>query len=214
MKAITIHQPYASLIMAGVKRYETRSRNTRIRGRIAIHAGSKDPYQVLKELPDDVREKIIGIQKASGINQLPMGAIIGTVELVNVVPVENLWGKTTPEEIYLGDFTRGRYAYVLREPDIFDEPIPAKGAQGWWTWGVDYKQEKMKKRLGAYGQGEDIRPITLDEISNVKLYNAKGLSIDQLAEIFKRSQYLIADIIDGKYDCIIIDDFVGAGRKQ
>lgn len=39
MKAITILQPYASLIVAGAKQYETRSWDTPYRGIIAIHAG-------------------------------------------------------------------------------------------------------------------------------------------------------------------------------
>ena len=39
MKALTIYQPYAALIAAGGKRYETRSWKTSYRGPIAIHAG-------------------------------------------------------------------------------------------------------------------------------------------------------------------------------
>ena len=38
MKAITIWQPWASLLVSGRKRYETRSWATSYRGPIAIHA--------------------------------------------------------------------------------------------------------------------------------------------------------------------------------
>ena len=41
MKAITIYQPYASLIACGEKRFETRGHKVNYRGRIAIHAGMK-----------------------------------------------------------------------------------------------------------------------------------------------------------------------------
>ena len=44
MKAITILQPYASLIVAGAKQYETRSWDTPYRGIIAIHAGKNKPF--------------------------------------------------------------------------------------------------------------------------------------------------------------------------
>lgn len=42
MKAITIWQPWASLIACGVKQYETRSWPTKYRGPIAIHAAAMD----------------------------------------------------------------------------------------------------------------------------------------------------------------------------
>ena len=45
MKAITILQPYASLIVAGAKQYETRSWDTPYRGIIAIHAGKNKPFE-------------------------------------------------------------------------------------------------------------------------------------------------------------------------
>jgi len=48
MKAITIHQPYASLIACGAKIYETCSRRTNYRGRIAIHAGLQYPAKTLE----------------------------------------------------------------------------------------------------------------------------------------------------------------------
>ena len=46
MKALTIWQPWASLIARGVKQYETRSWATKYRGPIAIHAAMKNPLSV------------------------------------------------------------------------------------------------------------------------------------------------------------------------
>ena len=43
MKAITVIQPWASLLAEGAKLYETRSWKTNYRGEILIHAGKKDP---------------------------------------------------------------------------------------------------------------------------------------------------------------------------
>lgn len=134
MKAITIHQPYASFVIAGTKHYETRSRNTRIRGKVAIHAGAKEPYQVLKNLPPDMRKKVIDLQRELDLLEPPLGAIIGTVEIVDCVQVEALWDQLTSEEISIGDYSAGRFAYVLQNPVMFVDPIPARGAQGWWTW--------------------------------------------------------------------------------
>ena len=57
MKAITLWQPWASLIACGAKKYETRSWATRYRGPIAIHAAKKypanSPYHIQVEINPD-----------------------------------------------------------------------------------------------------------------------------------------------------------------
>jgi hypothetical protein len=47
MKALTILQPWASLIACGEKQIETRSRAMKYRGPIAIHAGKRDGQQMI-----------------------------------------------------------------------------------------------------------------------------------------------------------------------
>jgi len=49
MKAISLWQPWASLIAVGAKTFETRSWNTKYRGPIAIHAAAKSVNSVIKE---------------------------------------------------------------------------------------------------------------------------------------------------------------------
>lgn len=44
MKAITLHQPWATLVSLGVKTIETRSWTTRYRGPLAIHAAKTDEW--------------------------------------------------------------------------------------------------------------------------------------------------------------------------
>lgn len=87
MKAITIQQPWASLIASGDKKYETRSWNTKYRGPIAIHAGKQiDPdvfqYLLCKLATMDQLEKC-GITPET-LDELPRGAVIATADLVNV----------------------------------------------------------------------------------------------------------------------------------
>ena len=54
MRALTLWQPYASLIAMGVKVYETRSWGTAYRGDLVIHAAAKRDQDVLAamRLPD------------------------------------------------------------------------------------------------------------------------------------------------------------------
>ena len=61
-------------------------------------------------------------------------AVVGTVEIVDCVPVEEVVGALTPQERALGDYSPGRWAWVLKNPVMFDMPIYARGKQGWWEW--------------------------------------------------------------------------------
>lgn len=87
MKAITIRQPWASLIASGDKLYETRSWPTNYRGPIAIHAAQKvdgDAFRYLTTpLPTIDQLERCGLTPEN-VGNLPRGAVIATAELVNV----------------------------------------------------------------------------------------------------------------------------------
>ena len=125
MRAFTVYQPYAYAIVAGLKGYETRPRRTNIRGRVAVHAGLRDI--TVNEM------KLCETYIPMG-TILAMGAVVGTVEIVDCVPVEEVIGALTPQERALGDYSPGRWAWVLKNPVMFDMPIYARGKQGWWEW--------------------------------------------------------------------------------
>lgn len=127
MKAFTVYQPYAHAIVAGVKHYETRPRRTHIRGRVAVHAGRLDEVQATKHLTNG--EFWAVLEAAGGGGNLPRGAVIGTVEIVDCVPVEELVDSLDNRERLLGDYSPGRFAWVLQNPVMFKTPIPAHGKQ-------------------------------------------------------------------------------------
>lgn len=135
MRALTIHQPYASAIVLGIKQYETRPQKTNVRGRIAIHAGKRELSEVLRQLPDGQREELLALYRQPPLcdEMIYRGAIIGTVDLTDCVPVDKLDFIPAFERI-LGDYTPGRFAWVLRDPIRFDCPVPSQGQQGWWRW--------------------------------------------------------------------------------
>lgn len=143
MRALTIRQPWASLIATGVKRYETRSRPTRVRGRIAIHAGLALPFRrgITRCMAPDVTvfhfwrdglwiETGAGLQRE--MRRLPLGAVVATAELVDCVRTEDTGTPTL--ERRLGDWTPGRWAWELADVRPLAEPVPARGKQGWWDW--------------------------------------------------------------------------------
>ena len=143
MRAFTVYQPYAYAIVAGLKVYETRPRRTNIRGRVAVHAGKKwlnadGLFELLNReinYGKTIRKKFDReIETLNRVIGLVYGAVVGTVEIVDCVPVEDVVDSLTPQERALGDYSPGRWAWVMKNPVMFDTPIPAKGKQGWWNW--------------------------------------------------------------------------------
>ena len=110
MKAITVLQPYAWLIAAGLKTIENRNWATKYRGQLLIHAGIK-----LHSTPISEIEGRFGLKIPRG--QMILGGIIGRVELEDVVT-----NSTSP----LFD---GPYGFVLTEPR-FVPFTPCRGLPG------------------------------------------------------------------------------------
>lgn len=135
MKAISIWQPWATLIAIGAKRMETRSWSTTYRGPLAIHASKKwTPELARLATEHPFRQHLIG-------HDLPRGAIVAVAELVAVYQVGNgfMWSDAAPKtrlpmptfpELDFGDFRPGRYAWVFNKVRLFSRPILASGAQG------------------------------------------------------------------------------------
>ena len=134
MRAFTVYQPYAYAIVEGLKGYETRPKRTHIRGRVAVHAGKTDVIRAAMKREMTNGEFLDLLRETRGAKDLPLGAVVGTVEIVDCLPVEEVIGALTPRERALGDYSPGRWAWVLKNPVMFDTPVPAKGKQGWWNW--------------------------------------------------------------------------------
>ena len=163
MKAYTVYQPYAYATAVGLKQYETRTRRTNIRGRVAVHAGKK---RIKGKSADQLYMDVLSAGQKNELawhicrksHPEEFGAVIGTVEIVDCVPVEEIADKLTPLERALGDFSPGRFAWVLRNPIMFEKPIPARGKQGWWDWPFVLIETGNKMGSGK-SDGSDTRII-------------------------------------------------------
>lgn len=131
MKALPLWQPWASLVAIGAKRVETRGYPPHRLGlqlgqRIAIHA-TKTP----RELRFCAMDPFCRYVEA---DQLPLGALIAVctlerwAEITEASAAELL--RRYPEEHAFGDYTPGRWAWVLTDVLQLAEPIPFTGSQG------------------------------------------------------------------------------------
>ena len=129
MKALSLTQPWASLVALGHKRIETRSWSTRYRGVIAIHASRGFPMPA-RDIAATIRfEGVVELPLS-----LPLGAIIATARLVDVRRTEAVRGEISSLERSLGDYSPNRFAWFFEDALQVTPPIPKLGSLGLWEW--------------------------------------------------------------------------------
>lgn len=132
--AITLWQPWASLIFAGVKLHETRSFRypARLEGRVvAIHSAAKFP--AAKHISEALNDLCYDTWGCGYNYSLPFGAILGTVRLSGCSSTDLSAGFQAEDELIAGNWSAGRFAWALDDVTPLGAPIPAKGKQGWWN---------------------------------------------------------------------------------
>ena len=133
MKVLSLLQPWASLVVMGVKKIETRSWSTNYRGPLLIHASQSKKGGFITS--EEVFKKYI-----SSFISLPFGAIIGRVTLEKILPADHFglddhaMNRLTLEEKAFGDYSEGRYGWVLTDAEAFDEPIITRGHLNLWEY--------------------------------------------------------------------------------
>lgn len=144
MKGVTIHQPFATAIALGAKRIETRSWRTNYRGPIAIHAGKRRRIRELREMQGQPHWQAALSRYFDFTEDLPFGAFVATAYLQLCIPVEKVDPSMLVEirhsptgrpwdERDLGNYSPGRYCWILDNVLPLPEPIPHRGQQGLWT---------------------------------------------------------------------------------
>jgi hypothetical protein len=162
LKALTLTQPWATLVAIGQKRIETRSWSTPYLGPIAIHAAKGFPgwaketcdespfYEVLTKHKDlwPAGDETLTPYASERYAAIPLGAIVAIARLVHLTPTGYIQGlfpggridlgtrgtwKLTAQEEAFGDFAPGRFAWLLADVRPLRTPIPCKGNLGLWT---------------------------------------------------------------------------------
>lgn len=124
MKAITIKQPFASLIAAGLKEYEFRTWKTSYRGKVLIHAGKASDAKAMKKFA------------CYGLDD-PRGLIIAKADLTDCIRVDDAFRNELRNRnalVYSGitdDPAWQGYAFRLENIERVD-PVPVRGMLGLW----------------------------------------------------------------------------------
>lgn len=158
MRALTLTQPWASFACWGLKGPETRSwRVPRyiLGQRIAIHASKgfpgwakalcrQEPFCTV--ITENLRRNEAGqFCFDEVLKNFPLGAVVCTAIVTGCVRTEDvgvlgqsyesvktLW--VTPQQWAFGDYSPGRFAWILEDIKPLSEPVPAKGMLSLWEW--------------------------------------------------------------------------------
>ena len=133
MKAISIKQPWASLIAHGIKDIENRTwkcPQKYIGQRVLIHAGKKSDefWNYPREIYTQVDEFLRKLSKSgTDWSCYPFGAIIGSVVIADCVQNHpSVWAE------------KGCWNWVLKDAVLFDKPIlNVKGKLSFWEYNME-----------------------------------------------------------------------------
>lgn len=120
--ALSVQQPWASLICRGIKDIENRTWQTDYRGRLYIVASRKNATSRLEkgEFPAIWRTAIKDLQERGLFPDcfgLPQSAVIGYVDLVDCTgeKVDSIWSMGTLQE--------GNINWILQNAHTFEQPL-------------------------------------------------------------------------------------------
>jgi hypothetical protein len=150
MKALTVWQPWATLIMEGLKPFEFRGWDFSARPnlrrlvgqRIVIHAGVRpvpaaEVAELIERLVQDPKSTGLVVAGSMDIldklwrdrNLLPLGAALGTVVLGKPIRATEINHGTVDSD----RADHQMFGWPVSEPMRFEPPRPMRGAQGFWT---------------------------------------------------------------------------------
>ncbi len=118
MKALSLKQPFAELVVSGKKTVELRKWNTKFRGDFLIHASKNPDKKAMKKF---------------GFDELPLGFIIGKSKLIDVKKYLSKEECNKDKDKHLANFSWGRFGFILENSKRI-KPIPAKGSLGFWNF--------------------------------------------------------------------------------
>ncbi len=118
MKALSLKQPFAELILNGRKKIELRKWNTKFRGKFLIHSS---------KIPDEKS------MERFGFSDLLCGFIVGEANLVEVKKYKDKKDLMKDKSLHLADASLGKYGFVLKNVKRI-KPIPGKGKLNFWKF--------------------------------------------------------------------------------
>ncbi len=160
IKAISLHQPWATLITLGLKHYETRSWPTNYRGKLVICAAKKNTKE--QKSSYETLASSLGIDLTlHPWDSLPLGMAIAVCDLVDCIEMtEDFINEQSLTEQRCGHWEPGRFAWKLDNVQSLPLPVPITGKQGLWNIASDDVEQWL--------QGSDDGDVILPQIVDIQ----------------------------------------------
>ena len=129
MKALSLKQPWAELVVSGRKTIEIRKWNTHFRGEFLVHASLNTNKESEKEF---------------GFSNLPIGCIVGKATLVDVKKYHTRaeFEKDSEQHFAKGWFDPKAHGFILKNAERL-EPKPLKGKLNFFE--TEWEEPHTKK---------------------------------------------------------------------
>ena len=189
IKVLSVRQPYADLIISGNKWCENRTWRTRYRGELYIHASRWDRFarQSFESTYGRTCEELF----AGGCR---IGCIIGRVNLVDMIDLEKAGyderlirhvarrhGLPTDQDAM--QHVQGPLCWIVSQPSLLKEPIPARGKLNVWNTTVDLSRltfgQPTKKDARNTLRRTRKRTISVGSCVNYKRRNFVVVAVDE-----------------------------------
>lgn len=161
---LSMHQPWASLLVHGFKRFEGREWSNKFRGPLWIHATQKKPSQ---QEVDDLEARYTQFYKSIG-EDLPSfperyltGSVVGKVDLIDVISYGE-YSDTIPRK--LQEPTEASFLFVVRNPQYLDIPLKLSGSPGLYKLPKEIlygARDKLKKAPYTWWPPEEYKGHTM-----------------------------------------------------
>jgi hypothetical protein len=158
VRGLTMTQPWATLVAIGENSIETRSWGTRYRGALVIHSAKGFPRDARELCEEQPYRKVLAAKGYREVSELPLGKVIAVADLVDVMKFTRTslrevrsrvaLGEFPPHEADFGDFSAGRYGWVLQNVRQLKRPIAARGMLGLWKVSDELAAE-LEVQLGS-----------------------------------------------------------------
>lgn len=141
MKALTLYEPWAGLVAAGWKEVETRDWYTSYRGPLAIHS-SVHPA----DKTEISRLTFLLGSKGYELPEFHTGCVVAVCHLAACVLTDRVGAASKilkpafspvhgwEVELQVGNYDRGRWAWILRDVHRLDRPVFVRGQRKLWDW--------------------------------------------------------------------------------
>lgn len=186
MKVLSVQQPWASLIVAGIKDVENRTwQPKQLPGRILIHASKKTTERMMNNEPIEWVQEIFNEQIFGNLPDfpdMPGNAIIGyvTVERVDKDNARSVWaaGESNDEKLYY---------WHLTDAHVFDQPITdVKGKL--WLWDYELDEDNLPpahkvELANLIVEGTNVNvPLTQSHLANLQPNQSLAVEIGMLGD--------------------------------